>query len=180
MRRLDIWCPLIECFVGAGFFGIFLFVPSSWFSLETALFCFMAIVACVIDIKRTILPDTLTLGGTVLALAGAFLNPERQFMEAFLGVLLGGGFLIAVSYGYYLLRKTEGMGGGDIKMLAWIGALVGWKGILPVLMGACLLGSLVGLMKLTLKRTSGHEIAFGPYLAFSSYIFILFSKDFIF
>jgi leader peptidase (prepilin peptidase)/N-methyltransferase len=106
---------------------------------------------------------------------GAALNPEREFLPALYGVLMGGGFLWAVAYLYYALRGRDGMGGGDIKLLAWIGAVLGWKAIPVVILVSSLLGALIGII-LALRTKDGlkQAIPFGPYLAGAALLYLLF------
>jgi leader peptidase (prepilin peptidase)/N-methyltransferase len=94
-------------------------------------------------------------------------------MDAFWGVLMGGGFLWGMAYAYYLLTKQEGMGGGDIKLLAWIGALLGWKAIPFVIMTSAVVGSIVGLV-MARKQDAGLKtvIPFGPYLALGAVLYL--------
>lgn len=145
----------------------------SWFLFEALIFVFGLIVCSFIDIDHMILPDEFTLGGLVLGLAGAFLNPEREFMPALIGALLGGGFLWLMAYIYFSITKVEGMGGGDIKLLAWIGAILGWKSIPFVIMTAAIIGSTIGL-SLAWKQKKGLKtmIPFGPYLALAALIYL--------
>lgn len=156
------------CFVLAyHFFGF------SWFLLEVLIFIFGVITASFIDLDHMILPDEFTLGGLVLALVGAALNPEREFLSAVFGFLMGGGFLWLLAYLYFLLTKAEGMGGGDIKLLAWIGALLGWKAIPFVIMVSAVVGSLAGLL-VALKKREGLKtmIPFGPFLSLAALIYL--------
>lgn len=145
----------------------------SWFLLEALIFVFGLIVSSFIDIDHMILPDEFTVGGLVLGLAGAALNPEREFMPALIGALIGGGFLWLMAYLYFLVTKVEGMGGGDIKLLAWIGAILGWKAIPFVIMTAAVVGSTVGLA-LAWKQKKGLKtvIPFGPYLALAALLYL--------
>jgi len=158
---------------------VFLALRNSWYSVEAALFCMVAVVASTVDIRRTILPDTCTLGGTGLALLGAWVNPEREFVSSVLGVVYGGGFFLVLGVVYHFIFKKEGMGGGDIKMLDWIGALVGFRNLLPVLLWVSILGTLyviyAAIRHGKSKSLLGMELAFGPYLALATYLFILFS-----
>ena len=153
---------------------------SLYYAIEMAIFCFMAIIACTVDIRRTILPDTFTLGGIGVALLGAWLNPDRHLTDALWGVVIGGGGLALVSYGYYFLRKTEGMGLGDVKMMGWIGALTGFQSLFYILMMACIFGLFFGIFSFLHRRSLSNfyqsELAFGPYLAFSTYCFVLLSN----
>lgn len=173
--------PLVEFLMASLFSILFLSIGWKWFLLEAILFVFALLVASVIDLDQMILPDSLTLSGIVIALLGAALNPERSFLDSFLAAFLGASVLILISLTYYFLRKQEGMGGGDIKLLAWIGALLGWKSIAFVLLASSLLGTFAGLfLILRDKKQNGLQTAlpFGPYLAVAALGYILF-KDFI-
>ena len=185
-RRQDFRVPLIEVVLGLCFAGALCFLPLGWTTVEVCLFSFMALIASAVDIKRTILPDTMTLGGLVLALIGAYFNPDRAFLAAFMGAVLSGGVLALVSVMYIWMRKIEGMGMGDIKMIAWIGALTGWKGAVAVLCLSGFLGVLFISVSFLFKKEGGfkkimkQELAFGPYLAFSAYVCMLLPySDFI-
>ena len=125
-----------------------------------------------------ILPDEFTLSGIVLGLVGAFLNPDRSIVDAAIGVLVGGGFLFAMAYSYYILRKAEGMGGGDIKLLAWIGAVCGWKAIPFVIISSSFLGIFFGVFyMIQSKEGLKTGIPFGPYLSMGALIYIMFDMD---
>jgi leader peptidase (prepilin peptidase)/N-methyltransferase len=147
----------------------------SWTLLEALLFIFGSVTASFIDLDHMILPDKFTLSGIVIGLIGAALNPDRGFLDAVWGVLAGGGFLWAVAYLYYAIRGREGMGGGDIKLLGWIGAVLGWKAIPVVILVSSIIGSIVGVMlALRTKEGMNHAIPFGPYLAGAALLYLLF------
>jgi leader peptidase (prepilin peptidase)/N-methyltransferase len=164
---------LVELITATLFLFLFLRLGLSWTLLEYFIFTVMAVSASGIDLDHMILPDVFTLSGLGIALLGSLINPERQFLDSLLGFLAGGGFLWSVAYGYYLLRKEEGMGGGDIKLLAWIGALLGWKSIPFIILSSSLVGALFGLI-LMIQSKKGLKLAipFGPYLVFGAYLFI--------
>lgn len=170
--------PLVEFLMATLFALLFLAIGWKWFLLEALIFGFMLLVASFIDWDQMILPDSFTLSGIALGLLGAALNPERLFMPSLYGVLLGGGFLLFVSFTYYLLRKQEGMGGGDIKMLAWIGALLTWESLPFVVLISCVMGSVLGLglMLQSNKKSLQTALPFGPFLAFSSLLYIFLEK----
>lgn len=160
------------------FCALFLKDGFSWSLLEHLLFCFALVTASFIDLDHMILPDEFTLSGIVIGLIGAALNPDRSFMPAFWGVILGGGFLWATAAIYTAIRKQEGMGGGDIKLLAWIGAVLGWTSVPFVIIISSLVGSLVGLVIMAkFRKNLSHAIPFGPYLAFGAILFIFFGKE---
>lgn len=166
--------PLVEFLTGLVFALIYLKYGQSWITLEYIIFAWGLIVVSFIDLDHMILPDVFTLSGIVIGLVGAAVNPERSFVSALAGMLMGGGFLWLIAYLYLLFRKEEGMGGGDIKLLAWMGAVLGWTSIPFIILGSSIAGSIVGLVlaartKAGLKST----IPFGPYLALAALVYML-------
>ncbi len=164
---------LVELLMAVTFFGLFLKLGITWWLLECLIFAFGLITASFIDFDHMLLPDMFTLSGIVVGLAGAFINPEREFWPALAGVLLGGGSLWAVAVIYSAIRKQDGMGGGDIKLLAWIGALLGWTSVPFVIISSSLIGSVVGVISMKKSKGGlGHAIPFGPYLALGALLYI--------
>lgn len=166
--------PAVEFLMGALFFAVVAYYGLTWLTLEYLILVFGLVTASFIDLDHMILPDEITLGGLALALIGAAVNPEREFMEAFWGFLFGGGILWAVAYIYYVFTGREGLGGGDIKLLAWMGALLGWKAIPFIILSSSILGSVVGLT-MSRKSEDGLKamIPFGPFLAIGALLYIL-------
>lgn len=166
--------PLVELIMAILFAVIYWQVGWSWTLLEYLIFAFGLVVVSFIDFDHMILPDVFTVSGVLIGLLGAALNPERSFMSAVGGVLMGGGFLWAIAVIYFALRKQEGMGGGDIKLLAWIGAVLGWTAIPFVILFSSVIGTLVGVaIAIKTKKGLKEGIPFGPYLALSALIYIL-------
>lgn len=169
--------PVVELITAFVFLGIFNRYGFSWLTLEYCWFAFGLITVSFIDLDHMILPDVFTLSGIVIGLVGAALNPDRSFYSSLIGVLLGGGFLWAVAWLYYVLRGQEGMGGGDIKLLGWIGAVLGWKSIPFIILFSSVLGSFVGIIiAIRSKGNLTTAIPFGPYLAIGA-LFHLFGGD---
>jgi leader peptidase (prepilin peptidase) / N-methyltransferase len=170
--------PLTEFLMASLFCAVFVQYGLSWLTLEYLIFVFGLVTASMIDFDHMILPDEFTLTGILLGLLGAAFNPEREFWPALSGVLVGGGFLWAVAAIYSALRKQEGMGGGDIKLIAWIGAVLGWTAVPFVILFASLTGTLVGLLVM-LKRKSDLQTAipFGPYLALGALAYMFGASD---
>ena len=165
--------PLVELLMGIAFAALFICVGWQWLLLEYGIFVFGLITVSFIDLDHMILPDKFTLPGIAIGLIGAALNPERSFWSAFWGVALGGGLLWFVAYVYYLARKREGMGGGDIKLLAWIGAVLGWSAIPFVILVSSIVGSVAGII-IAMRSKNGMSavIPFGPYLACGALILV--------
>lgn len=172
-EKFSIRYPIVEFLVAVLFAVVIYFYGTTWTTLELLIFVFGLVTSAFIDLDNMILPDEFTLGGLMLGLIGAALNPERSFYEAFMGALFGGGILWIVAYVYYVLTGREGLGGGDIKLLAWVGALLGWKSIPFVILTASITGSIIGLV---VSRRSGDGlktmIPFGPFLVFGALLYI--------
>jgi leader peptidase (prepilin peptidase)/N-methyltransferase len=163
----------VELLTAVLFVLAYYYLGFTWTLLEALIFIFSLVCCTFIDFDHMILPDEFTLSGIIIGLIGAALNPERQLLEAVLGVLIGGGFLWAMAYLYFLFTQKDGMGGGDIKLLAWIGAVLGWKAVPFVIMVSAIIGSVVGLA-LARKQKQGLKtmIPFGPYLALGAVLYL--------
>lgn len=131
-------------------------------------FAFLAalIVITFIDLDHQIIPDAISIPGIFVGFAAAFLPGQPSWIASLAGIALGGGSLWAVAAGYEWLTGREGMGGGDIKLLAMIGAFLGWKAIPVTLLLASLLGTVIGLALMAARgRDTRMAIPFGPFLA---------------
>ncbi len=144
-----------------------------------AYFLFVAslVVITVIDIHHRIIPDVISLGGTVLGFLLSFHFLDIGYGESLIGIFMGGGILLALAWTYFKFTKREGMGGGDIKLAAMIGAFLGYKSILLVLFLSSILGSFWGLLMILIKKEGlKSALPFGPFLAGAALI-VLFYGD---
>lgn len=121
-----------------------------------------------IDYDHQILPDRITLPGALLGLALAGPRDAITMGQAFGGAALGAGSLFLVSEIYFRVRGVEGLGFGDVKMMAMVGAYVGWRGVLLTVFLGSLSGSLVGILVLARNRGAGDgmktKLPFGTFL----------------
>jgi len=90
-------------------------------------------------------------------------------IESIIGIFVGGGFLFLVAWVYEKIKKREGLGGGDVKLAAMLGAFFGWQPVLMILLVASVLGSVIGLLIVTFKKNWQYQIPFGPFLALAAY-----------
>jgi leader peptidase (prepilin peptidase)/N-methyltransferase len=162
------------------------------FFLNGLFFCLLIILTFV-DVFERILPDVITLGGTV---TGFLLAPVQSaeylrggtsfflysgvassYLNAFLGIVFGGGFLWLVATLYLKLRKIEGMGFGDVKMMAMVGAFLGWQyAWLTILVGS-LIGAVVGGLFIFLSgRGRMYELPFGSFLGLGAVLVTLYGS----
>lgn len=123
------------------------------------------IVLFAIDLEFQILPNVITLPGIAAGLLFALLGPPG-WKASLIGAALGGGLLYATAEGYYRIRREDGLGMGDVKMLAMIGAFLGWQQMLLTLVLASFAGALIGMGLIALQRgTMKYALPFGTFLA---------------
>lgn len=140
------------------------------------------IVITFIDIQYRIIPNSITLPGIPIAmLAASFLIPEMTFLQSVAGVLAGGGVLYLIAAVYVRIARIEGMGLGDVKLLAMIGALTGIKGVIVTVLLSSISGTTAGLaaMMYNKKWDSKLSIPYGPFLSAGSIIHIFFGDQLI-
>ena len=132
----------------------------------SAAFVAALVVVSFIDLDHQIIPDGISLPGIVLGLLVSALGLGPPLLDSVVGVLVGGGILYAVAVGYRAFTGREGMGGGDIKLLAMIGAFLGWRGVLVTLIVGSFTGAVVGMGLIVARRAQSRiPIPFGPFLA---------------
>jgi leader peptidase (prepilin peptidase)/N-methyltransferase len=121
-----------------------------------------------IDLEYRVIPDELSLGGLAWGLATFWLATEFSFFQIFGGAALGFGLFYSLAWLYYKLRGQMGLGGGDIKLLAMLGAYIGPMGVLMTIGISSIFGSIVGLvwaMNTNRKGVMQFAIPYGPFLA---------------
>jgi leader peptidase (prepilin peptidase)/N-methyltransferase len=146
--------------------------------LAAALFLLLLLDIAIIDWQHMIIPHTLSVAGMVLGLLFALFGAPG-FPQAVIGLLVGGGIIVAVSWGYKLFRGVVGMGGGDIMLMGMVGAFLGpWK-VLAVLFGGALLGTIYALTAGRGHVNGAAKLPFGTFLAVAASL-VLFFGDGIF
>lgn len=175
--------PLVEI-VSAALFVLFYVT----FGMTPAAFVYLGLslallVETIIDLRYQIIPDEITLPGIVLGLLASTLWPGLHHADIWwsgalasgLGILVGGGFLYAAGTLAEKILKKEAMGGGDVKLLGFIGAVLGWQGVLWTVLVSSFTGAIAGSI---LRWTTGEErIPFGPYLALGAFLYIFFGQS---
>ena len=167
---LTVRYPLVEALTAAWFAGAWLlYGPTPLLASRLILGCAL-LTLFAIDLEHYILPDPITLGGIVVGFALSFFT-EPGWLASLLGILIGGGLLWAIAEAYYRIRHEEGMGFGDVKMLAMIGAFLGWKLTIISVIMASFSGSLVGIALIISGRgTMKYALPFGTFLALGALI----------
>jgi len=184
---ISIRYPLIELANALFYFAVYQRTGISWAFLPIAALVSMTIVLIFIDLEIQILPDVIDLPGAALGLLigathlGA-LHPDlllaKTLFESIVGAVAGAGTLLALALTYKLLRKVEGMGLGDVKMMAMLGATLGWEPLLPLLVIASVSGAVVGII-VAAKSAKGMQVAlpFGVFLGLAFLVMLFFGNQ---
>jgi leader peptidase (prepilin peptidase)/N-methyltransferase len=169
--HISLQYPLIESFCAFSFWLTLHFFGLSLAAVFTAVFICLLITLTAIDLKHMILPDELTLGGTALFFAYSFFNPAISQLNAVLSGL-GAALLFSGFFFFYLkIRKIEGLGFGDIKMVLLMGLFLGLHRLIVAIFLASLSGLLVGIFLIIFKKKNlKSALPFGPFLSLGSYI----------
>lgn len=161
--------------------ALFIKFGLTWVTIFWFVFTSVLITISFIDIDRQIIPDVISLPGIIVFSTSFHFVPDMTLIKVIKGIALGGGMLYSVAAIYYLLKKQEGMGGGDIKLLAMIGAATGAKGVLFTVFTGSLIGSAGGLAAMLVSRqmASKMKIPFGPFLSFGAILYVFFGDALI-
>jgi leader peptidase (prepilin peptidase)/N-methyltransferase len=172
--------PIVEGLTAFVSLLLFLAFGPSWSYLIYFSFMAALIVITVIDLYHQIIPDVISLPGIGVGLLASLVLPEITFLNSLLGILVGGGSLFLVATIYQWLFKREGMGGGDIKLLAMIGAFLGWKAVILTILFSSLIGSIAGIAIMVIKgKNFKYAIPFGPFLSLGATISLFYGEEVI-
>ncbi len=162
---ISIQYPLVELITAVLFVLVVWVTPAGPLMVSRLLFVCILIALFGIDLEHQILPNSITLPGIVAGVLLSVIAPPG-WRDALLGVLLGAGILYGIAWAYYLWRREEGLGMGDVKMLAMIGAFLGWKAVLVTMVLSSFSGAVIGVSLLASQR-GGMKLAlpFGTFLA---------------
>lgn len=172
--------PLIEAISGLLAYTTIIHTQDDFllFALWFVLFVCPLIVLSVIDFKLQILPDVITLPFILVGFGVVLLAQWPHWEDALIfslkGVLVGGGSLYLIGTLYYLIKKTDGMGGGDVKLCAMLGAFLGWKSMILIFFIASMLALTfaITLLILSKDRDTKQLIPFGPFLSAAALIIL--------
>jgi len=177
---ISIQYPIVEAITALSSF--FLFIT---FGVSLSFFYYFSFVAAliaitVIDLYHQIIPDVISLPGIVIGLLGSLVISQITFWSSLIGVISGGGSLFLVATVYQWLFKREGMGGGDVKLLAMIGAFLGWKAVILTIFLSSFIGSIIGITVMLIKgKDFKYAIPFGPFLALGAVISLFWGENLI-
>ncbi|WDP85779.1 MAG: prepilin peptidase [Desulfobacter sp.] len=173
---------LVEIISGAAALLIFSYHGISLAGLFLFIFFELLLMISCIDMAHKIIPNILSLPGILLFFGVSFLPWGIGWQDAFLGIMAGGGLLYLIALIYSKIRKTRGMGGGDLKLLAMVGAFTGWQGVMFTLFLSSFLGTLTGLGILLTNQNLNMKtsLPFGPFISFAAVVYLLFKEPLIY
>ena len=189
--------PIVEILTGL------LFLATVWsFGLTTQTLFYLIFLSSIvtitfIDLEHMIIPNVITYPGIIVGILYNALKTdwdnssesiskfsfgiqdffsllnELPILNSLFGVILGAGILLVIAYSYEIIKKRQGMGMGDVKLLAMIGAFFGWEGVLFVIFLGSILGSVIGISIIIAKRGDlKYALPFGPFLSIAAVIYI--------
>lgn len=188
---------LVELITALMFVVLFRFFALGFNFFVYAIFTCGLIIATFVDIQHRIIPDEISVGGIVVGflisiIRGINLNPFsfhiKPIINSLLGIIIGGGIIYLTGWVFdlvyfKLLKKppiqgeTESMGGGDVKLLAMIGAFLGWQKAILTFFIAPFFGVVIGVINLIAKKD--HTIPYGPFLSLASLLSLFFAEKII-
>ncbi len=178
-KPLSLQYPVVETLVGIVFVLIywkFSFIElyptldiaprASLQFLHATAFSFLLIACSIIDYKHFLIPDVITIPMILTAPIVAYFHPNLSIYDSLFGILVGGGSLWLVNFLYKMVKGHDGMGFGDVKLLSAIGGWLGVQAIIPTLITASVVGTVIGICFILIKRGNMKlEIPFGPFLS---------------
>jgi len=177
---LSIQYPLVELVTGLLAAACLLKWGAGYSAAIWFVFCAALIVITFIDLAHKIIPDVISLPGIAGGLLLSLLPGQPGLPSALIGAALGGGSLLLIRLVYYALTRQEGMGLGDVKLLAMMGAFLGWKSILFIIMVASFTGALLGAAVMVIKKKNGrYAIPFGPFLSLGALCYLFCGPEMI-
>lgn len=178
--RISAQYPLVEALTAVLSLVLYLKYGLSWQYPAAFAFTCALIVVTFIDLEHQIIPDVITLPGIPIGLLLAVFVMGVPLLDSALGIIIGGGFLYLVAVVYQYLTRREGMGGGDIKLLAMMGAFLGWKSLFFIVFISSLLGALVGVAVLMAQRKGFRAaIPYGPFLSAAAVAYLFWGEPFM-
>lgn len=192
--RISWLYPIVEASTALLFFLLFSKYGLSWPLMVNAALFAMLVVLMAVDIFERILPDRITLGGLLAGFlvsplqSGEFFQSEpfflrldapwSSYLHSGMGALLGGGLLWLVAFLYLKIKKVEGMGFGDIKMMAMVGAFLGWRYAWLTIFWGSLMGAVLGSAYIYFfGKSTRYELPFGTFLGAGAIFTTLWGRD---
>jgi leader peptidase (prepilin peptidase)/N-methyltransferase len=177
-NRIPLSYPAVELLVGFMSLALFIRYGLSFQYILFLLFISALITISFIDLRHKIIPDVISLPGIIVGFSVSFFLGSINWLDSLIGIISGGGSLFLVGFVYKLLTGREGMGGGDVKLLAMIGAWMGWRSLPFVVLLSSLIGAVIGIAFILLSgKGLRFRIPFGPFLSLGALLYFFFGSE---
>jgi leader peptidase (prepilin peptidase)/N-methyltransferase len=186
-QKISIQYPIIELITALLFIAVYLKFGLTLLFVKYAVFIFLLSAAAFTDLFTAfdkenfecgIIPDEISIGGTIIGIIISIFTP-LGLLNSVIGAAVGFLILFLPAMFFKIIMKKEGMGGGDIKLFMMIGAFLGWQPMFFVLFVSSLLGTIIGIPFILLKKDKEYMIPFGPFISLSTLIYIFYGKQII-
>jgi len=172
--KISIQYPIVELLTGLIYLIIYLIYGFTIQSLIYIILSSALIIIAFIDLNEQIIPDVISLPGIAIGFILSFFVTYISFVDSILGIAVGGGIILIIGLGGSVIFKKEAMGGGDIKLVAMIGAFLGYRYIIISIFLGFFLGALTGIILIMAKIKSREDVVpFGPFIVLGSFITLL-------
>ena len=162
---ISVQYPLVEALTALMFAAAWWYFGPGPLLASRLIFGCALLVLFAIDLEHHLLPNAITLPGIVVGFVFSLFGPPG-WLSSLIGIAVGGGVLWAIAEAYYRIRHEEGLGMGDVKMLAMVGAFLGWQLTLLTLMLASVSGTIIGMILIATKRGDmKYALPFGTFIA---------------
>ena len=179
-KKISLRYPVVELITALLSLFLFWKYGFSFQYLFAFIFTCALIIITFIDLDHQIIPDVITLPGIPLFFLLTFFFMDISFLDSIFGILIGGGSFYLIAVVYQLVTKREGMGGGDIKLIAMLGAFLGWKSLLFILILSSFLGAITGVSIMIIHgKDLKYAVPFGPFLSIAAVAYIFFGDYFM-
>ncbi|KPA09073.1 peptidase A24 [Candidatus Magnetomorum sp. HK-1] len=173
--------PIVELISAC--FAVAVFLKFGFTLSGLIYFCFLSslVVITFIDLDYQIIPNTISLPGIIIGFIASFQLPGMSVQESLLGIAFGGGVFYLIAYIFVKIRGIDGMGMGDVKLLAMLGAFLGLKGVLFIIFISSVIGTLSGILVMIQSRsfTLQQKIPFGPFLSIAAMLYVFWGEKLI-
>jgi len=169
--------PVVELLTGFIFVLVYLKYGLSIDTLVLLILCTSLIAITFIDIDHRIIPDKISYPGTIIGFLSSFFVSINNPINAIIGMLVGSGILFLTAFLYKAFTGIEGMGMGDVKLMAMIGAFLGWEAAIFTVIISAFIGSLIGIgFILFAGKGKRYAIPYGPFISVSVVIYLFYGK----
>ncbi len=175
--KISIQYPVVE--ISEALFSYILFIK---FGLSIEYIAYLAfisslIVITFIDLRHMIIPDIISIPGIIAGIVSSIILPHIHIIDSIIGLVAGGGSFYLIALIFLNIKGKEGMGGGDIKLIAMIGAWMGWRPLPIVVLISSIMGIIIGGGALLVSGEGlKKRIPFGPFLSMGAIIYLLFKE----